>query len=267
MFSDEFLDRFQRSIRTEEANRARSIGADVLRVVSAGSANGTLQSGATVLQLTRLYEQELDIRVTLRWRIAVRILRDTRFGSDGDLRSDLKSLMHGEVDRVRSVLEQELNGHLQKYKMRPVSLEARAREALERHELEVDMYMDAKGRDTDHQQAAPTYNFYGAVGAVQLGPSSVAHVTQNLGAEDKERLLSAIQAVEDVLQQARQLSDLHRNELLQIASEARDCLQSETPNSTKLRMSLEVLSNAVQGIASGGAAYEALRSAMTIVGM
>lgn len=267
MFSDEFLDRFQRSIKAEEATRARSIGADVLRVVSAGAAKGMLQSSATVHQLTRLYEQELDIRVSLGWRVAVRILRDTRFGSDGDLRSDLRNLMQGETDRVQSLLEQELNGHLQKYKLPVVSLEARAREASERHDLEVDMYMDAKGRDTDHQQAAPTYNFYGAVGAVQLGPSSVAHVTQHLGAEDKERLLSAIQAVEEVLQQARQLNDLHRSELLQIASEARDSLKSETPNSTKLRMSLEVLSNAVQGIASGGAAYESLRGAMTIMGV
>jgi hypothetical protein len=267
MFGDEFLDRFQRSMKAEEAPRARSVSSDVVRVVSASAAKGTLQGSATAHQLVRLYEQELDIRVSLGWRIAVRILRDTQFGSEGDLRSDLKNLMQGETDRVRSVLEQELNGHLQKYKLPVASLEARAREAGERHELEVDLYMDAKGRDAGHQQVAPMYNFYGAVGAVQLGPYSVAHVTQHLGTEDKERLLSAIQAVEEVLQQARQLNDLHRNELLQIASDAKDSLKSESPNGTKLRMSLEALSNAVQGIASGGAAYEALRGAMTIVGM
>lgn len=267
MFSSDYFDRFQRCMKVEEAPRRRSLENDFGRIVSMNVANSALQSSSTARQLGGLFAQELDIRASLAWKIAVRILRDTQLGSDGDLRNDLKGLMRSEITRVQSALEVELNQHLQRFKLPTASLADRAQEAQDRHDIEIDLFMDARDKNDDKAQAASAYHFYGTVGAVQLGANAVAHVTQHLTASDKERLLSALQSVEDVLKHATQIENSQRAELLQIASETRENLNAESPNNTKLRMTLDVLATAVQGIASGGAAYEALRGAMITLGM
>jgi hypothetical protein len=254
-------------MRVEQLPRMRSLGEEVTKLVSSHSVRGMLQSSATGHGLLRLYSQELEIRASLAWKVAVRILRDTDLGSDGDLRSDLKELIGTAIDLASSTLETDLKTHLQKYRLPELSLDARRNEARERHEVEIDLYMDSRDKNRDRAQAAGQYNFYGNVGAVQTGSNAVAHVIQHIGAAEKERLLTAVQAVEEVIKQAAQLETTQRAELLQIASDTKENLNSDTPNKMKLHMTLDVLASAVQGIASGGAAYEALRGAMAMIGM
>lgn len=49
---------------------------------------------------------------------------------------------------------------------------------------------------TTEKQNAHSYNFYGAVGAVQTGANAVSNITQSLGADDKERLKQALREVQ-----------------------------------------------------------------------
>jgi len=245
----------------------RSMSGEVTKLVSSHAARGMLQSSATGHELMRLYAQELEIRASLAWKVAVRILRDTAHGSDGNLRADLKELVSTEIAQAHATLEQEMKQHLQKYKLPALSISARLNEAQERHDVEIDLYMDSRDKNSDRPQAEGQYNFYGNVGAVQTGANSVAHVTQHIGAAEKDRLLSAVQSVEEVIKQASQLDATLRAELLQIASETKENLSADAPNKMKLHMTLDVLASAVQGIASGGAAYEALRGAMAMIGM
>jgi hypothetical protein len=108
-----------------------------------------------------------------------------------------------------------------------------------------------------------TYNFFGNVGAVQTGPNATANI-QSLTAEGRAELISAI----DSLQAALACSDLsNRDDLEEVAEDAKTGLASAHPNLTKINSYLMALSEAAQGIASARPAYDALKALLAPVGI
>lgn len=111
------------------------------------------------------------------------------------------------------------------------------------------------------------YNFYGAVGSVQTGANATANVVQNLGADDRASLLSAIQQVRDALSNSPSVGEQQRSELLEIADECASQMTASAPNNTKLLTMFNVLGTAIQSIASAQPAYQALKGAILPLGI
>lgn len=111
------------------------------------------------------------------------------------------------------------------------------------------------------------YNFYGAVGSVQTGANATANVIQNLGADDRATLSSAIQQVRDALSNAQTVGEQQRKELLEIADECVSQMSASSPNNTKLLTMFNVLGTSIQSIASAQPAYQALKIAVLPLGI
>ena len=193
-------------------------------------------------------------------------MRDTPFGTDGDLRDDLKELVKSSMQEDFSELVESLSKYvLEKYASAGLDISEKFNEVLTRHEVEIDLFVDTRSKATPESEIKSQYYFYGNVGAVQSGAYASATVALSIGASEKTQLLNAIDGVVGALKRTEQAEVGNRTELIEIASECRDILNAPEPNRTKLAVYLDTLSASVQGIASAGAAYEALRTAIALI--
>lgn len=265
MFSNDFLDRYQRLVDSERVARKPSLSREIGKERAVAAKHG--MSGHHLLHLAEIHRNEITIRAALCWKAAVRILRDTSFGTDGDLRADLKELIKASMTTDFSELVESLSKYVpEKYTSAGTDISAKFDEVLFRHEVEIDLFVDARSKAAPDTLGQNHYNFYGNVGAVQSGAYANATVTLTIGASEKTKLLDAIAGVEAALQQADQTEIGNRTELLEIASECKNVLGAPEPNRTKLAIYLDTLAASIQGIASAGPAYEALRSAIELIG-
>lgn len=120
------------------------------------------------------------------------------------------------------------------------------------------------------QGASPmtlTINNYGYVGSLQTGADAVANVVQNLGADERTSLATALRQVKEAVGIAPSLTEPRRQELLEIAQECSSQIDSASPNDTKLFEMFTVLGTAIQSIASAQPAYLALKVAVLPLGL
>lgn len=129
----------------------------------------------------------------------------------------------------------------------------------------------AKSEASSERQGAAssssTYNFYGNVGAFQTGPGASANIIQNLGSEDKDALLNALNLVRDTLTLVRDLAAEQKDELLQMVDDSVKEVKSTNPNNTKLRTILTAIATTIQTVGSAQPAYQALKTALLPLGI
>ena len=111
------------------------------------------------------------------------------------------------------------------------------------------------------------FNFHGNVGSVQTGANAIANVVQNLGADERTALVSALQQVKEAIGIAPSLAEPRRQEILKVAHECSSQIESESPNDTKLLAMFNVLGTTIQSIASAQPAYQALKTALFAIGI
>lgn len=152
----------------------------------------------------------------------------------------------------------------------PVSLTEAYGAVKAKHDIEVDLYVDSLSRLDEGRATGALmqhYNFYGTVGSVQTGANATANVIQNLGADDRAALSSAVQQVRDALSNAPTVAEQQRKELLEIADECVSQIAASSPNNTKLLTMFNVLGTAIQSIAGAQPAYQALKVAVLPLGI
>jgi len=108
---------------------------------------------------------------------------------------------------------------------------------IKKHNIEIDLYVDSLSIRSEEaigaSVAAPQYNFYRNIGAVQTGVNSSANVIQNLGVEDRQALLSALGTLKEHIPSFQELTEIKRDELREIVEECVQQSTSETTNNTK----------------------------------
>jgi hypothetical protein len=223
------------------------------------------------LYIAQAYEQDLFQRAAVVWRNLLRAHNSLGAARTETLRQDLFESFRSQLDEIVRDLAPKFNNDMQgcppRADLQGSFGNARDRE-LARHDAEIDHYVASLETATARGSTiSGAYNFYGNVGAVQTGPGSVAHVIQHIGADQREALLVALGRVKQSIAQAPDIPERDQNELLEFAEDAAVELAKESPNTRRLSMTLQTLAAAVQGIASGPAAYEVLRAAAAAIGV
>lgn len=114
-----------------------------------------------------------------------------------------------------------------------------------------------------------THNFIfnGNVGSVQTGANAVANVVQNLGANERASLATALQQFRGAIEIEPSLTEPERQKLLEIAQECTSEISSESPDDTKLLQIFNVLGTTIQALASAPAAYQVLKASFIACGI
>lgn len=272
MFSEKYLERTNRLIDVQLAERKKQIPIEISTVQRQASANGMLNSSMYVLQVKDICEREIEIRAVIVWKSLVRIINTLTDEANDNLASDLKQYLSSSInsnyDELTQILNQNLKGML---KPEQVAMTEVREHVIAKHEIEIDLYVDTKAESTQTESASMTekhdYHFYGAVGAVQTGASAQASVVQNLGAEDKEVIKQALTLASDAIQAATNIVDTQKNELIEIVNDANTELDKGSPNSTKLQSLFITIGTTIQTLASAKPAYQALKGALIPLGI
>jgi len=227
--------------------------------------------GQLYLVLLQLYENEIGKRAQVVWRSIHRAHQS--FGATvsetllQDLTEAFRANMNPVVEDLRPKFEQDMRGA-------PAGMYAAAKftdalnHELARHETEIEHYVASLHAAAARGAAsASQYAFYGNVGAVMTGQGAVANVVQNIGADQREAMLKALEIVKQAIAQAPELTARDRGELSEIADEVAAEVDKESPNTRRLSLTLQTLASAVQGISSGPGAYEVLRTAAAAIGI
>ena len=270
MFSGKFLERANRLIDVQLAERQKLIPMEISMATRESAANGMLHSSNFVLRVKGICEREIEIRAVIVWKSLVRILNTLPDKVSDSLVSDLKRFLvdsiNSNYDELTNILNQNLKGSL---KPEQVAMTETRDHVIAKHEIEVDLYADTQIEGTQTESAAEKheYHFYGAVGAVQSGAGAHANIVQNLGAEDKDTIKQALSLASKAIQAATDIVDTHKNELVEIVNEANTELDRNSPNSTKLQSLFITIGTTIQTLASAKPAYQALKGALTPLGI
>lgn len=268
MLSEQFTDRVQRLIKARLAERDRAFSMDLAVIKSDCARTGMSGSGNYYTQIHQAAERELKIRTAIVWTSMGRVHKILGNGRSSDLAEAFKAIVDEYCDSFRNELDQMLESKIKNQHLRTrLKLDRALEEVREMHHVEVDLYVDslgAEGAQIDSRGGA--YNFYGSVGVVQTGPGAIANTVQNLGGDDRDSILKALEQVRAVIESSHELAP-QRAELIEIAEECKQIMSSATPNNSKLRAYFEVFATSVQGIASAGPAYQALQAAALALGI
>ena len=126
-------------------------------------------------------------------------------------------------------------------------LTARTR-ALEKVANEIDYaILEATSKHAQSASSA-TFNFYGQVGVVLTGPGATATVA--ITADQRQTIVGALNAIQEVVMRAPELAPLHRTQVAELVAEAKAEAQKEQANGFKLRGILSGVGMAVQTLGS-----------------
>jgi hypothetical protein len=230
-----------------------------------------LNSGLFISQMRLAHERELEVRAILTWESLVRAHKNLGGSLELISREDLKGEIRNKVQGFAVALTTSISHSTQNVRQglvsqTDISLESARQRALQKHEVEIDLYMDSLEVPENNRQGHQ-YIFYGSVGAVQTGANATANVTQNLGASDRDAIIQALELARDAIGQTEALSVQQRQELTAIARECETEMRSAEPNNTKLRGMFNVLATSIQTMASTRGAYDALKSALLPLGI
>jgi hypothetical protein len=83
----------------------------------------------------------------------------------------------------------------------------------------------------------------------------------NVGAEDREGMLKALDLAAAAFRESRQLAAEHQRQMLEVIEQAKAAAQQSRPNSSLLRGLFTVICETLQTLAASEAAMAALRAA------
>lgn len=265
-------DRYTRllAVRMDEQSRqlydsVRSLQFDMAR-------RGMVQSGGHVAQLFDAHRKELETRAAIAWqalhRAHVTCGSPTYEGIGADLKSELSASIHSEAARLKASFTDHAK-RISVFKDHPqFDLTTDCRALVHKHELEIEIYEDSIMSGKNNESGpVQQYHFYGSVGAVQTGANARANIVQSLGESELTSLKEALRLARDAIDTTTPMDDLKRQELVGIADDCIEELDSASPNNTRLLPLFTVLATSVQAIASARPAYLALRSALLPLGI
>ncbi|MEZ0330382.1 MAG: hypothetical protein ACAH07_02535, partial [Methylophilaceae bacterium] len=129
--------------------------------------------------------------------------------------------------------------------------------------LQFDAWMDEMM--TKKESMSNTFNFHAAVGAVQTGENSVAHVQQSFDQSQLAGLKAALEAVHVELTKANLSDDVREaKELVQITIAEVD---KDEPNKFSLKSLIIGVATTIQTLGSTGEAYNLLKLAASAAGI
>lgn len=271
MLDANLTDRYRSLLDAHLAERTHAFPSELQAVNRRLSAKGLNNSGNQIHEMHSMHSAELCARVSHAWQSLVRVHRTLGCPQSDSLREDFKRELIETIERLAAALTTSLVAQIRDWSKRPeFTFDATCQRLRQRHEVEIDLYVDSLEVQASAKETHPMtqqYNFYGSVGAVQSGPYATTNIYQSLSGEEKQSLDRALAQVRSAIAAGATISDQHRRELLSIADECTKEMSSPTPNNTKLMTMFNVLGTTVQAMADARPAYEALKVAVACLGV
>jgi vacuolar-type H+-ATPase subunit I/STV1 len=263
----------ERLIKVCFDERTKAIKQEASNIANKLAGNGTLSSGVSLALFHRLCERELEVRATVIWENLVRAHKTC--GSKlfdnlvDDFKLEFKKLIDPEKTKLTEFLKEKFRySDNPEQAIQRLNLDNIYGHIVDKHFIEIELYIETLHQHAKINAVMPNqYNFYGNVGAVQTGAYSSANTVQNIGTEDKDAILKALNLTQQAIISVVEINHSQREELSELIQDCQKQLNSTKPNNTKLKTLLFTLATSIQTIADAQPAYQALKSALLVLGI
>ena len=129
---------------------------------------------------------------------------------------------------------------------------------MSRYDAEIDLYVASLEQRSKGNTAA-TYHFNAPVGAVMTGNNSTANIVQNIGDQDRDNLLHALDEIKQAIRQQKNIPTLERDQLVEVIEDGENEAKKEQPNMIKLKSYINTIIQTARGIKDVAGAVEAVQ--------
>jgi hypothetical protein len=278
MVDPELVELARKKVKIQLDQRHNQFRQEVSRVTNEMASRGILYSTIALGKLYKTFADEIDTEASIAWlefknvlsAIDVHPSEELTYHLKQDAEKILRAIMNDLTtdlskltNSIMSISPQEIDNLIGK-------LTNTQNKALERINNEIELFVlslsRAKEKDGPTDSAKNVINVTGNVGAIQTGPNAKANVTQIIGSQDQEALLTALDNVKKYLESEATLPGLTKEEAVELIEESRIEVNKPNPNSTRLKTSLMSIAVSIQTVASLKPAYEVIKSALSYFG-
>jgi hypothetical protein len=253
-------------IQLEIAEQHGRIRADIEKAKREFASRGVLRSGMFVLRVVEICSAATADRAQFAWRSLRNIIAASGIAYYDGLADDLKTFLLDffpeELDVNGYVVQESQfvtnDGMLNEMKTR---MGAARSAAVARARGDIDLYVLSLKNSRASSEKLPGMTTvhvhpHAAVGAIQMGAGSTAHVTQNIDAQSKAQVLEALAKVEESLTRIESLTPEAKSDVAETILDAKRELSKERPNSVKLGGLLSGVSTVIGAVADMKPAYD-----------
>jgi hypothetical protein len=258
----------------EISDQTNNLNQEINRSQRAAAAKGSSLSGPAFRGITDLCILFIKNRTQLVWQTFFRFLTIAGISYSETLGEELKSLVAKYLPEnlFKDILQQKATsvGQPDSFTRLGPELDAARIAALAKVGTEIDLFvlsLKQKVELKEKETSSMIFNIYSPIGAIQTGDSSIANVSQTIDTEIREQLSKALEEISSRLAQEDIALPYPKGEVIEIIKEGQEELKKQFPNVTRLRGILSSVGTAIQTIASMKTAYEALKSALTFLGI
>lgn len=273
MLDPKVLELVDTMIRVYFEERREQLQREINEVQAKAAAHGMGRSGHVIVEICKLCSHDIEIRTLFLWQTLRRVLSETGIVPSEALAQELKDL----VTRYSSAITGLAFLHSEKAaEGTPIKprqgLEDAVTRAMTKVYSEIDLFIlslvrHSEIRDADRESPQPIFNFYSGVGAVQTGPSAIANIVMNIGAEERDVLLRALDLVKEALAGVNSLPAHPTAEIIELVDEVKSEIEKPKPNGTRLGSLASTIATAIQTAGSLQPAYQALKAALLPFGI
>jgi hypothetical protein len=266
MISSEHKNLFWRLLEPEMREPTAELQAGLRRARDAQQ----VMSSRMRLVLEEVARRNLSQRATRVWELLQRVMSDVGVTPD-------ESTAHTAKVLVREAMEQQharVLATLEKYSLSKQpnhpefrNLESEAFAQRDRIWAEIDLLFEKLRQQRTPAPSQPVFNFHGPVGAVQAGPNATAYIQQQIGGDALERLQQSLDALVSAVEQAEELIEPVRTDVVAVVQEVKAELQQRSPNRIRLGGLALGVATSIQTIASLEPAWKMVKAAFASVGV
>lgn len=236
------------------------------------NAKGMWHSGRALKEVRRYLVEELRARGMLTLGTLQRVHSQVGAPLSDTLAADLKQEAdihisedaQGLNEVYKKSLEQIDPGLVSRFELTPEGEPIKAKVA-----AELDLYVAGVAKQKEQAAGSPqsVVTITGPVGAVQTGAGAVAHVVQNLSADDRATLDAALTTLIEQLKHANDLDASTKQNVEVLVQESQAELRKEKPVLARLSAFLSGTAGTIQTVGSLQPAYQVLKTALIPLGI
>lgn len=262
-------------IRIEVEDLNKRLSEEIAQSASKAAARGRFYSSPHVLEIFKLCKVNIHNKAQLIWIILHRFITTAGVSHSEDISDELKKIVinhlsrNFEKDTFRGKIPK-LHGSPREYDNLESDLDGEREKAIRKISTEIDLFAESlksKESKSGDKSSSTILNIYSPVGSIQTGPNSTAYVTQNIDTEAREKILTALNSVEEAIRDIASLPYHPKDEILELIHEGKSEVGKSKPNTTKIRTLLQTIAVSIQTVGSLQPAYEGLKLALTPLGI
>lgn len=274
MIDNKIIELAHRQIQLACEEQKNLISQELNRLKAEMNKRGMYHSSNHILAIQDVYAKATSERINFAWEILLRCITTVGVTYDESLEEQLKATLDTHFPEHMNGLKYAVQEAAQSLGMPqviprlPDAVGDAHRIALRKAYSEIELFILKLKQAPIEQPYIPYISIHNSnIGALQTGNSSVANVNQQVNSDAIQAIEEALTAVAQSLANVEALPQNDKLEVIELVHDGLHELKKDKPNHSKLKSFISTIGSAISFTADLKPAYDALKSAATMIGL